>query len=526
MSKDPARTSLGTCIMSTSKTTAWTGFAEHMEAIYGSAPTGHGNSADFEAMLEAALAKEAGEAASKDEEKEKEQIHEMPVQFEPLDIVTASEDDSLFVKAYISSAPPPGERPERRYRLTCGLLIQVRHANLRMAGRNIYAGATLADKELAANNRYFAQISHFCCKEDRGVLEAYSGEGVLHELVLELVSKKMILSKKLVKVFEAEPLPLRDEHTGLLKFRASFVTALEEYFHRVEKPVSEGEGAGVGRERWFPEMDSLMAIGREECDGCHLMRGLYCANCGGRRTREAEKVLPRRISKAEMPFDILMVLHYQETWNRSTGAHASALIDDGVLTVVHWEQLEEGQGGERRGIVDQIDPQRDVLLFPSSQAVTIGDSGLWSPSSATSAPSARPKPRLVVLEANWSYAKSMAGWLTAQMPTLKHVCLADVTGTYWRFQDEGASALSTIEALYHSACQATQAMTAPAGAEMREREAPFHNLLLLFEYQRKRMLAAKEKEGKGGVPLGLVPTGYGLHAWGPYLRGRSSQNIL
>ena len=169
MSKDPARTSLDTCIMSTSKTTAWTGFAEHMEGIYGSAPTGHGNSADFEAMLEAALAKEAGEAASKDEEKEKEQIHEMPVQFEPLDIVTASEDDSLFVKAYISSAPPPGERPERRYRLTCGLLIQVRHANLRMAGRNIYAGATLADKELAANNRYFAQISHFCCKEDRGV---------------------------------------------------------------------------------------------------------------------------------------------------------------------------------------------------------------------------------------------------------------------------------------------------------------------------------------------------------------------
>ena len=61
---------------------------------------------------------------------------------------------------------------------------------------------------------------------------------------------------------------------------------------------------------------------------------------------------------------------------------------------------------------------------------------------------------------------------------------------------------------------------------MREREAPLHNLLLLFEYQRKRMLAAKEKEGKGGVPLGLVPTGYGLHAWGPYLRGRSSQNIL
>ena len=83
---------------------------------------------------------------------------------------------------------------------------------------------------------------------------------MLHELALELVSKKMNLSKKLVKIFEAEPLPLRDEHTGLLQFRASFIAALDEYFHRVSKPPNTSEV--LGRRASFAEMDSLMALKR------------------------------------------------------------------------------------------------------------------------------------------------------------------------------------------------------------------------------------------------------------------------
>ena len=105
---------------SSTKNTAWTGFADYVEAM-GSAPTGVHN-VDFEAMIEAALAKEEEPACK------------LPVQFEPLDIVTASENDSLFVKAFISSVPLPKHRCRRRYRLSCGLLIQVRHANIRMDG--------------------------------------------------------------------------------------------------------------------------------------------------------------------------------------------------------------------------------------------------------------------------------------------------------------------------------------------------------------------------------------------------------
>ena len=490
------------------KTTAWTGFADYVEAL-GSAPTGGGENADFEAMIEAALAKEAAA------HHEKEPICELPVQFEPIDIVTASENDSLLVRAFISSVPPPSERPQRRYRLSCGLLIQVRHANLRMAYRNIYAGVTLAEKELAANSMFFTLIKNMSHQEDQSVLEFYSGEGVLHELALELVSKKMNLSKKVAKILEAEPLPLRDVHTGLLQFRAPFIAALDEYFHRVEKPPEAREAMGTGA--LFPEMDSLMALKREECEGCHLMRVLYCANCGGLRTKEASKVLPARIPREDMPFDILMVLHYQENWNRSTGAHASALLEEGVLTVIHWDQLEKG--GERKSVLGHIDPQKDILLFPGPQAIRIGDCGLWSSSSSSPSDKTRGinKPRLVVLEANWSYAKSMAGWLTEQIPALRSVCLANVTGTYWRFQEVGASALSTIEALYHAACQA-QATSSDcgSGATVAGAEASFHRLLLLFEYQRKRMLAAKEKEGKG-IPRGLVPAGSGIHDWGPYL---------
>ena len=93
-------------------------------------------------------------------------------------------------------------------------------------------------------------------------------------------------------------------------------------------------------------MNSLIALKREKCEGCQLMRVLYCANCGGLRTKEASKVLPARIPRDDMPFDILMLLHFQETWNRSTGAHASALLEEGVLTIVHWDRTEEGRGAD------------------------------------------------------------------------------------------------------------------------------------------------------------------------------------
>ena len=72
---------------SSTKNTAWTGFADYVEAM-GSAPTGGGHNADFEAMIEAALAKEEEPACK------------LPVQFEPLDIVTASENDSLSCEGF------------------------------------------------------------------------------------------------------------------------------------------------------------------------------------------------------------------------------------------------------------------------------------------------------------------------------------------------------------------------------------------------------------------------------------------
>ena len=157
-----------------------------------------------------------------------------------------------LVKAFISSVPPPKHRCRRRYRLSCGLLIQVRHANIRMAGRNIYAGDTLNEKEIAAKNHFFTLIRNLCCKQDLSVLESYSEENMLHELALELVSKKMNLSKKLAKVFEAEPLPQRDEHTGLLRFRAPFIAALDEYFRRVAKPPPPQCKGSYGVEGEFP----------------------------------------------------------------------------------------------------------------------------------------------------------------------------------------------------------------------------------------------------------------------------------
>ena len=48
------------------------------------------------------------------------------------------------------------------------------------------------------------------------------------------------------------------------------------------------------------------------------------------------------------------------------------------------------------------------------------------------------------------------------------------------------------------------------------RRAHFHDFCCCSSTSVERMIATKEKEGKG-VPRGLLPTGNGIHDWQPYL---------
>lgn len=94
------------------------------------------------------------------------------------------------------------------------------------------------------------------------------------------------------------------------------------------------------------------------------------------------------------------------------------------------------------------------------------------------------------------------------LPPLQCVVLSNVVGKYWRFHEEGHSAVSTIEAISHAA--------AAAGLD----ESSVEALLLLFKLQRYRVLDNVESGGK--VPRAMLVSGSGVGGWGSLTEGISS----
>lgn len=86
------------------------------------------------------------------------------------------------------------------------------------------------------------------------------------------------------------------------------------------------------------------------------------------------------------------------------------------------------------------------------------------------------------------------------LPPLHCVVLRNVVGKYWRFHEEGHSAVSTIEAIAHAA--------AAAGLD----EPYVEGLLLLFKLQRFRVLDNVENGGK--IPRAMLVSGSGVGGWG------------
>ena len=85
------------------------------------------------------------------------------------------------------------------------------------------------------------------------------------------------------------------------------------------------------------------------------------------------------------------------------------------------------------------------------------------------------------------------------LPPLPCVILKDLTGEYWRFHHEGHSAVSTIEAIAHTALAA--GLSSPQ----------FDDLLLLFRLQKWRVMCSVR--GGGKVPKAVEVCGTGLGSW-------------
>lgn len=135
-------------------------------------------------------------------------------------------------------------------------------------------------------------------------------------------------------------------------------------------------------------------------------------------------------------------------------------------------------------MVASLDPENDVVLFPAPDA-TPAQLMKWTVGSSSGGDisGSKRRMRLVVLEASWSHGKTMYNFISQyrqaqELAPLRCVALKDIVGQYWRFHEEGNSAVSTIEAIAH---------TAEAAGSSSE---TLQGLTVLFQLQRHRVLSS------------------------------------
>ena len=255
-------------------------------------------------------------------------------------------------------------------------------------------------------------------------------------------------------------------------------------------------------------LDSLKELPREKCNSCGSNRVVYCGKCGGKRMLNSVKVLPIPI---ELPFNIVLCMHWHESPLQSTGMHVVPLCVENTMTVVNWYKEEEGVC-KSDVFIESLDPDIDVVLFPLDEAINAAEIN-WNTDVDVDVhvdvdiKKNKNKKRLLVLEASWKEAMKMAKRIVRirkqkNLPSIPFATLDNnVVGKFWKFQDLSHSSVSTIEAIAYT--------THAAGASIID----YHNLLLLFRLQLLRVQSAERTDHRKNAPRVFTITGTGEYAW-------------
>lgn len=344
----------------------------------------------------------------------------------------------------------------------------------------------------------------------------------LHTAANSLASRCLTLSGKIQIKLNVHPL-LPPVNEGKIVFYERLLQTIVAYHAELERPegtFEDEESKALAR--------SAMSFSREICPVCGKRRQLYCGDCGGVRMPVAEMgdVFPPRVL---LPFDILLLVHWfvtlrsayditflkilyyhfrHETLHKCTGIHAAALCQEGSVEHFLWTKDEYTSSGFPVNpawgpLVASLDADRDIVLFPSDDAVLPSDVD-WFCMLKQSVGERCHRLRLVVLEATWMHGSSMYRQLCMYraergLTPLRCIKLENVVGKYWRFHEEGHSALSTIEAIAHTA--------AAAGID----SDTFEKLLHLFKIQKGRVLLNVDSGAR--KPRALCVGGEGDNKW-------------
>jgi hypothetical protein len=210
-----------------------------------------------------------------------------------------------------------------RYPLSCGLVLKLRTALLRLMKRSILrieGSKRLSDDVSTALCVLYTEVVRMCTS-DVGSLAAWPPP-ILWRAAAELSVKAVSLSGALQSALCEQPLlpsasllaagfasaPLG----SLLHFSPSFLALVEGYHKRLERPEGTFDPLSVLQPEVSTVVDpaligALAQLPREECEQCHGRRQVYCGSCGGRRLPAASELLPDRI---DCPFDILLIVHW------------------------------------------------------------------------------------------------------------------------------------------------------------------------------------------------------------------------
>lgn len=162
---------------------------------------------------------------------------------------------------------------------------------------------------------------------------------------------------------------------------------------------------------------------RFRCPQCNKNSSVFCKNC-----LVLSPSLEGSIDMVSLGIPLHIIQHPLEHRTKSTALHAKVLAPSSTMIQI----FDEGPD-----FVIPLRPEESVLLFPSKNSKSVSEID-W-----------RSVKNIIVLDGTWQQAKGMSKSpsLSPFLERSVHLSLERKT-MFWRYQNIGENALSTIEAIH------------------------------------------------------------------------------